>query len=44
MKYKCKCGYIYDEAMTQVKFEDLPKDWKCPRCGAGKEAFSAMKD
>ena len=21
-------------------FEDLPEDWKCPWCGAGKEHFT----
>lgn len=39
-KYKCiVCGYIYDEAIEKVKFVDLPADWKCPRCGVGKENF-----
>ncbi len=39
-KYKCIiCGYIYDEEVEKVKFEDLPDDWKCPRCGVGKENF-----
>lgn len=23
-----------------TSFEDLPDDWKCPLCGAGKEHFS----
>ena len=47
-KWKCSvCGYIYDsekgipekgiEAGTE--FEDLPDDFKCPRCGAGKALF-----
>ena len=22
------------------KFEDLPEDWKCPRCRQGKEKFN----
>lgn len=39
-KYRCiVCGYIYDEAVEKVKFSDLPDDWKCPRCGVGKENF-----
>ena len=39
-KYRCLiCGYIYDEAIEKVKFTDLPEDWKCPRCGVGKENF-----
>lgn len=42
-KYKCiVCGYIYDEAVEKVKFKDLPDDWKCPRCGVGKENFVKM--
>lgn len=40
MKYKCVCGYIYDEAVEPMKFHELPANWKCPKCGAGKEAFS----
>ena len=39
-KYRCLiCGYIYDEEVEGVKFTDLPADWKCPRCGVGKENF-----
>lgn len=39
-KYKCTvCGYIYDDAKEKVKFVDLPDDWKCPRCGVGKDKF-----
>lgn len=39
-KYQCSvCGYIYDDSKESVKFEDLPDDWKCPRCGVGKELF-----
>ncbi|MBR3006263.1 MAG: rubredoxin [Erysipelotrichaceae bacterium] len=27
------CGYVYDPAENGgVAFEDLPEDWKCPRC------------
>lgn len=39
-KYQCSiCGYIYDDDREKIKFEDLPDDWKCPRCGVGKEMF-----
>ncbi|MDL2316026.1 rubredoxin [Desulfovibrio sp. OttesenSCG-928-A18] len=47
-KYVCKlCGYVYDPAdgdpdqniAPGTKFEDLPSDWVCPVCGAGKEDF-----
>jgi flavin reductase (DIM6/NTAB) family NADH-FMN oxidoreductase RutF/rubredoxin len=39
-KKKCSaCGYIYDDAIEPIKFDDLPDDWKCPICGADKEDF-----
>lgn len=39
-KYKCTiCGYIYDDEKEEIKFEDLPDDWKCPICGVGKDKF-----
>jgi len=51
-KYECAvCGYIYDpeagdpenniKPRTAVK--DLPKDWVCPECGAGKEEFEPIE-
>ena len=41
-KYVCSvCGYVYDPAEHDgVPFEDLPEDWKCPRCKQGKEKFN----
>jgi rubredoxin len=51
-KYECKvCGYIYDpqkgDPETGIKpgtpFEQLPDDWVCPVCGAGKEEFEEVK-
>ena len=43
-KYRCTvCGYIYDDEKEPVKFEDLPADWKCPRCGVGKDKFVEIK-
>jgi rubredoxin len=50
-KYICTpCGYVYDpdegDAMSGVDpgtaFEDLPDDWLCPMCGAGKEMFKPL--
>ncbi len=47
-KYECTvCGYVYDPAEgdpdADIKpgtaFDDLPEDWVCPVCGAGKEDF-----
>jgi rubredoxin len=48
-KYICSiCGYVYDEAVGDLsngiapgtKWEDVPDDWVCPECGAGKDQFS----
>ena len=38
-KYVCSiCGYVYDPAEHGgVAFEDLPDDWKCPRCKQPKD-------
>ena len=50
-KYKCLvCGYEYDPAEGDpaggvepgTPFEDVPEDWTCPVCGAGKEEFEEM--
>ncbi len=39
-KYKCAaCGHIYDDTKEDIKFSDLPVDWKCPVCGADKDDF-----
>jgi len=44
-KYVCTiCGYVYDEAVEKVKFQDLPETWKCPLCSAPKSAFKAMAE
>ena len=41
-KYVCSiCGYVYDPAEHNgVAFEDLPSDWKCPRCKQSKDKFN----
>ena len=43
-KYQCTvCGYIYDPAENGgVAFENLPEDYICPECGAGKEDFEPL--
>ncbi len=52
-KYKCLiCGYIYDPAVGDpdngveavTAFEDLPDDWVCPECGAGKDEFEPVEE
>ncbi|MFC1522675.1 flavin reductase [Elusimicrobiota bacterium] len=49
--HKCSvCGYVYDPAKGDPKgkidpgmsFDNLPPDWKCPVCGAGKEKFNKV--
>lgn len=48
-KYVCSvCGTVYDPAVGDpehgipagTKFEDLPADWKCPRCHQPKDKFN----
>lgn len=50
-KYVCtSCGYIYDPEKGDpehgiaagVPFEDLPEDFQCPLCYAGKDAFDRL--
>lgn len=50
-KYECgPCGYVYDPAVGDpdngvapgTAFEDLPADWVCPICGAGKDEFKPV--
>jgi len=47
-RYRCTiCGYIYDPSEGDLQagidpgttFEELPKDFICPICAAGKEEF-----
>ena len=49
LKYQCiPCGYIYDPAEGDpdngvppgTPFHEVPDDWLCPVCGAGKAAFA----
>ena len=43
-KYKCTvCDYVYDpEENGGVAFKNLPDDWVCPECGAGKDVFELI--
>ncbi|MBO4979907.1 MAG: rubredoxin [Clostridia bacterium] len=52
MIYICElCGYEYNPEAGDpdngiapgTDFEDLPEDWVCPLCGAGKDDFEAVK-
>lgn len=51
-KYICViCGFIYDEAEgwpedgiePGTRWEDVPENWFCPDCGAGKEDFDMVE-
>ena len=51
MKYICElCGYEYDETVGEpdagitpgTAWTDVPEDYVCPLCGAGKEAFAEV--
>ena len=41
------CGYVYNEELGDeahglapgTRWEDVPEDWECPDCGAGKDDF-----
>ena len=50
-KYECTvCGYIYDPKLGDpdgdiepgTPFEEIPDDWVCPVCGAGKDQFEKV--
>ncbi len=50
-KWQCViCQYVYDPAVGDpengiapgTRFEDIPEDWVCPLCGAGKDSFERM--
>jgi len=44
------CQYVYDPAKGDpengvapgTSFDDLPNDWACPLCGAGKDLFEPV--
>ena len=51
-EYICTiCDYVYDpkegdpdnDVEAGIKFEDIPEDWICPICGAGKEEFEVVE-
>ncbi|MCL2000232.1 MAG: rubredoxin [Planctomycetes bacterium] len=51
-KYVCDiCGWVYDPAVGATEagaapgtaFENVPADFVCPECGAGRDLFSPVK-
>lgn len=44
-KYECTvCGFIYDEEKEDKKWDQLPEDWVCPKCGANKSSFKQIAE
>lgn len=50
-RWRCRvCGYVYDPkegdpengVPAGTAFADVPEDWVCPVCGAGKDAFEHL--
>lgn len=50
--YMCViCGFVYEEEKGHpetgippgTKWEDVPLNWQCPDCGAGKEDFEMIE-
>jgi rubredoxin len=45
------CGFVYHEAEglpeegfpAGTRWEDIPENWVCPECGAGKEDFEMVE-
>lgn len=53
MNYICQlCGYVYkvnkgdpDNGVEPgTEFDELPEDWTCPLCAAGKDDFEVIAD
>jgi rubredoxin len=51
-RYQCMlCSYVYDPKVgdptadipQDVPFRELPDDWVCPECGAGKDQFVRLE-
>ncbi len=51
-KWQCLvCGFIYEEALglpddgipAGTSCDDIPDDWACLECGAGKEDFEMIE-
>ena len=44
------CGWVYDESkgsldegIEPASWAEIPEDWTCPVCGAGKEDFDMVE-
>lgn len=52
-QWRCRiCSYTYNEdtgepdtnTLPHTRFEDLPEEWRCPVCKAGKSAFNQIPE
>jgi len=52
-KWQCTvCDYIYDPKVGEpddkiapgTPFSEVPEDWVCPECGAGKDMFVELEN
>lgn len=42
--WRCSmCRWLYKEDKEETPFEELPDDWKCPRCSATKKDFEKIE-
>ena len=45
------CNFVFDEEVGDVesgveagtRWGDVPREWRCPECGAGKEDFQMVE-
>jgi len=44
-RWKCKrCLYVYNPTeQGDILFQELPRGWKCPRCGSNKIHFEPVQ-
>ncbi len=42
--YECDvCGFIYDEELEGISWDELGDEWECPACGADKSDFRLIQ-
>jgi glutamate synthase domain-containing protein 2/rubredoxin len=43
--YECSlCGFVYDEAVEDQRWDELADDWECPVCGTAKTDFDLLNE
>jgi len=52
-RWQCRfCNHVYDESLGDpdngiepgTALQDVPEDWFCPDCGAGKDDYDLIED